>query len=69
MADAVIEYVKPIQEKLAKYSADPAYVLDVLRNGTEKLKEQAEATTKEVREKLGLELNNVQIYQKLKANV
>lgn len=58
--------MKPIQQNYAQYLADPAYVLDVLRSGTEKLRNQAETTAKEVKQKLGLELN-IDACQKVKA--
>lgn len=60
--------MKPIQQKLSEYLTDPAFVLDVLKNGGETLSEQAEATIKEVKEKLGLKLD-FDIEKKLKAKV
>lgn len=44
----------PIRERRARYAADPAYVMNVLKKGTTTAKEITEATLKEVRDDLGL---------------
>ncbi|NTE89624.1 tryptophan--tRNA ligase [Agrobacterium rubi] len=44
----------PIRERRARYAADPAYVMNVLRNGTAVAREITEATLKQVRDALGL---------------
>jgi tryptophanyl-tRNA synthetase len=44
----------PIRERRAQLSEDPAYVLDVIRKGTEHARDRTEATKREVIESLGL---------------
>lgn len=68
LAEVIIEYTKPIKQRLSDYLSDPVYVLDVLKNSRESLCERAEATTREVKEKLGLNLS-VDVAAKLKANI
>lgn len=55
VADVVVSYLKPIQQKITEYISDPEYLLGVLTNGSAKCKETAEKTIKEVREKLGID--------------
>ncbi|CAH0557464.1 unnamed protein product [Brassicogethes aeneus] len=61
VADAVISHFKPIQDKIAHLVEDPQYLLDVLKQGTEKASVIAEKTTEEVRNKLGINpsINNI----------
>ena len=44
----------PIRERRARYAADPAYVMDLLRQGTFRARERTQATLEEVRSGLGL---------------
>ncbi|CAG9767532.1 unnamed protein product [Ceutorhynchus assimilis] len=53
-ADAIVAYIKPIQESIAQYLDDKGYLLSVLAEGGEKASEIAEVTLKEVHNKLGL---------------
>lgn len=68
VADCVIEHVKPIQEKIAQYTSDQGYLLDVLEAGSLKCREIAEKTITEVREKLGLQVK-FDKRQKVKASM
>lgn len=43
-ADAVVEFLRPIQERFAALSADTAHVTDVLAKGTDKARAVASAT-------------------------
>ncbi|MBZ5762479.1 tryptophan--tRNA ligase [Rhizobium sp. VS19-DR104.2] len=44
----------PIRKRRARYAAEPAYVMDMLRTGTAAAKKITEATLQEVRDGLGL---------------
>jgi tryptophanyl-tRNA synthetase len=46
--------IGPIRERRAELAKDPAYVLDVIRSGTQKAQTRTEATKREVVEGLGL---------------
>lgn len=54
VADAVVEYLKPIQEKIALYQKDPGHITEVLKKGSEKATKVAVKTVKEVKEAMGL---------------
>ena len=54
LAEVIIEHLKPIQEKLAQYSASPEYIDTVLRKGSERATEEACRTLTEIRTILGL---------------
>lgn len=54
VAEAVVEYLKPLQEKIALYQKDPGYITEVLKKGSEKAVEVAVKTVKEVKEAMGL---------------
>lgn len=54
VADAVVSYIKPIQEKIWHYLSDQQYLLHVLDEGSKKAAEIAEKNMEEVRYKLGL---------------
>jgi len=54
LEDILQSLLAPIRERRAHYAADPAYVMNVLRNGTAAGREITEATLKEVRDGLGL---------------
>ena len=49
LADAIIEYLRPIREKRAKIETDKAYIQSVLKTGAEKAGAIAEKTMAEVR--------------------
>lgn len=55
VADVVVSYLKPIQQKIDEYTQDPQYLLDVLSSGSHRSREIAEKTIKEVRAKLGID--------------
>lgn len=52
LAEVVIEYMKPFQEKVNQY--DDAELGEILKNGAEKAKEVASVTLKDVYEKMGI---------------
>lgn len=54
VADAVVAYIQPIQERISQLLNDQGYLLGVLADGTEKASVIANTTLKEVHEKLGL---------------
>ena len=49
MADALVKWIKPIQERRAKYEANPAEVWNVLEDGSRRAKKVAEQTMARVR--------------------
>lgn len=55
VADVVVSYVKPIQEKIEEYMQDQEYLFEVLRKGALASREIAEKTITEVRGKLGID--------------
>lgn len=55
LADVIISYVKPIQQKIEEYIQEPDYLLDVLKDGSDSSREVAEKTIREVRAKLGID--------------
>jgi tryptophanyl-tRNA synthetase len=54
LEDILQALIGPIRERRAHLAKDPAYVLDVVRRGTEKARSRTEATKREVIEGLGL---------------
>jgi tryptophanyl-tRNA synthetase len=54
LAEALIEYLKPFQEKRKKLESDRAYLEKVLKEGAQKEKEIASQTLKEVKQAIGL---------------
>lgn len=50
----MVEYIKPIQENIARYRSNPEYLVDILRQGNEKAQVIASKTWQEVQYKLGL---------------
>ncbi|XP_054715320.1 tryptophan--tRNA ligase, mitochondrial-like [Uloborus diversus] len=54
VAEAVIEYFKPIQYEMNKLLSDPVYLTGVLNDGKEKAQEIASRTINEVKEAVGL---------------
>jgi tryptophanyl-tRNA synthetase len=53
-AAAVIELLRPLQERFADLAADPGETERILRRGADKARERASATMARVRERLGL---------------
>jgi len=49
MADALVKWIEPIQERRAKYEANPQEVWDVLEDGSRRAKKVAEQTMERVR--------------------
>lgn len=54
VADTVVAYLQPIQEKISRLLADPQYLLNVLHQGNVKASDIAAKTWKEVQYKLGI---------------
>jgi tryptophanyl-tRNA synthetase len=54
LEDVLQALLAPIRERRARYAADPAYVMDVLRRGTSEARALTQATLEEVRDGLGL---------------
>ncbi|MFP3899832.1 MAG: tryptophan--tRNA ligase [Acidimicrobiia bacterium] len=55
-ADAVIELLRPVQDRFAELAADPAHVQKILALGAAKARETAMGTMRRVKERLGLPL-------------
>jgi tryptophanyl-tRNA synthetase len=56
LADAIVDTLKPIQEKRKKLGEDPKYVLDILQKSAEKLQPRAKEMIEKVKKAMGLEL-------------
>ncbi|RMD52376.1 tryptophan--tRNA ligase [Candidatus Parcubacteria bacterium] len=54
LADALIEYLKPIKEKINDYLADKAELERILKNGANSARPQAEAKLNQIKKALGL---------------
>lgn len=52
--DAVLEELKPIQERAAQYAEDPTLVKNIVADGCEKARKLARETMRDVREVMGL---------------
>jgi tryptophanyl-tRNA synthetase len=55
LTEALNQYLAPIRERRARYAQDPAYVLEVLRKGVERAREEAAATLKQVRRAMNMD--------------
>jgi len=55
-AEAVIEMLRPVQQRYAELAAEPSRVDEILAAGAAKARERASATMRRVRERLGLPL-------------
>ncbi|XP_044752133.1 tryptophan--tRNA ligase, mitochondrial [Coccinella septempunctata] len=53
VADAVIEYLKPIQTDYHRLLSEEAYILEILQNGADRAKEISCRTMQEVKDKIG----------------
>ncbi len=53
VGDAVVEHMRPIQERFKEYSSDRAYVEGVMKNGAEKASYIANKTLNKVKKKVG----------------
>lgn len=54
LAEVVVDFIKPVQEKYLEYKKDKKLLEKVLDEGAKEAKKQAEATLKEVKQKMGL---------------
>jgi tryptophanyl-tRNA synthetase len=54
LAEDVLQFVAPIQEKIRALGADEAYIQKVMREGAEKATESAAVTLREVRKIMGI---------------
>nr|CAH7761021.1 unnamed protein product [Callosobruchus chinensis] len=57
VADAVVSYLKPIQDQIQQYYSNPGYLMQVLQNGKDKARNICSSTLEEVEYKLGLRIN------------
>ena len=55
LAEVVVEFLKPIQEKYEKLKKDPNYVLDILTKSEKKARIITGSTLKEIKEGIGVE--------------
>jgi tryptophanyl-tRNA synthetase len=53
----IIKYVSPLREKRKKFEDDPDSVIEILKEGGKKAREQAEEKMEEVRAKIGTKLS------------
>ncbi len=54
LVEVVVEGLRPLQEKYAQLSADPAYIEEILKNGADRIRPLAEKTVADVKQKMGL---------------
>ena len=54
VVDAVLNELRPIQERIAEYSGDPNRVRNIIADGSEAARAVARATLDEVRQAMGL---------------
>ena len=54
LAEVVVDFLKPFQEKRKEFEKDPKHVLQIIEQSEEKARHLAEQTIKEVKEKMGL---------------
>lgn len=54
LANAIFRELKPLQDKRREFEKNPKLVDDIIAKHTEKCRERAQATIKEVKEKMGL---------------
>lgn len=54
LAEALISYLAPIQEKIKHYEKDPAYLQEVAKKGATKAKESAQETLTGLRKTMGI---------------
>lgn len=67
VAEAVIEYLKPIQRRIKEYMDDPLYLSQIMKEGSDKAMDIACKTIVEVKEAVGLShLSNCKNEVKLK---
>ena len=52
--DGVLEELKPIQERAARYAEDPTLVKNIVAEGSERARKLARETMRDVREAMGL---------------
>jgi tryptophanyl-tRNA synthetase len=55
LTDALNASLAPIRERRARYAAEPAYVLNVLRKGVERAREEGVVTLKQVRKAMNMD--------------
>ncbi len=57
VGEAVVEHIRPIQEKFKEYSSDKAYIDKVTKEGAEKASYLANKTLNKVKKKVGYPMN------------
>ena len=64
VADAVVSYIRPIQDSIGRHLSDKGYLLSVLAEGSEKASKIASKTLKEVHQKMGLRSKYIESIKK-----
>uniref|UniRef100_A0A182NPR3 Tryptophan--tRNA ligase, mitochondrial n=1 Tax=Anopheles dirus TaxID=7168 RepID=A0A182NPR3_9DIPT len=59
VAEALIEHLRPIRERIERYTRDVGYLAGVIEEGSERARATAEQTIDEVKEKIGVDCFNV----------
>ena len=54
LADLLVSEICPVGKKINKLMSDKAYLLEILKKGSEKARIKAEENLKNIREKVGL---------------
>ncbi|XP_058066873.1 tryptophan--tRNA ligase, mitochondrial [Anopheles bellator] len=66
VAEALIEHLRPIRDRLERYTRDVGYLASVIEQGSERARAVAEITIDEVKEKIGVDCFNM---ERLRKNV
>ncbi|XP_052860504.1 tryptophan--tRNA ligase, mitochondrial [Anopheles cruzii] len=59
VAEALIEHLRPIRERLERYTRNVGYLASVIEQGSERARAVAEVTIDEVKEKIGVDCFNI----------
>ncbi|XP_053658598.1 tryptophan--tRNA ligase, mitochondrial [Anopheles marshallii] len=59
VADALIEHLRPIRERMERYTQDVGFLASVIEEGSERARTIAEQTIDEVKQKIGVDCFNV----------
>uniref|UniRef100_A0A182P6W8 Tryptophan--tRNA ligase, mitochondrial n=1 Tax=Anopheles epiroticus TaxID=199890 RepID=A0A182P6W8_9DIPT len=59
VAEALIEHLRPIRERMERYTRDVGYLAGVIEEGSERARSIAEQTIDEVKEKIGVDGNSL----------
>lgn len=67
VAEAVVEYLKPIQENIARYMSSKEHLVNILKHGNEKARDIASKNWDDVQYKLGLK-SSIHSNEKIQIN-